>query len=78
MCGCVEAYGGGSDSHRPRGLLGCGLRLTLPTGIVDVPGVVGVGVISQWVYLWLVVFYCVVLLVGSHVMPMVDHRGLGL
>ena len=54
-----------------------GFRLTLPTGIVDVPGVVGVGVISRWVYPWLVVFYCVVLLVGSHVMPMVDNRGLG-
>ena len=47
MWGCVEASGDGPDSHCSRGLFGCGFSLALPTGILDVLGVVDVGVASR-------------------------------
>ena len=53
--------------------LGCGFRLALPTGDVGVPGVDDVAVKNWRVGPWLEVFYCVVLLVGSRVSPLVEH-----
>ena len=65
--GYVAASGVGSGSHYSCGLFGCVFSLALPSGILDVLGVVEVGVTFRCVRAWVFDSCGARSLVGFHV-----------